>query len=143
VLCSGRGTYGGGRCHCETGWAGPECDLPSTEFDLPFITCSIPCGVHGKCVNGRCQCESGYAGASCETCKPIYSSISRCFSLSLHLWIAFGLFTPTSPWPTISWLLMEEFPFSTIRRDITKMRKSDKAKRITAGRKWKEICWKM
>ncbi len=69
VLCSGRGTYGGGRCHCESGWAGPECDLPFTEFDLPFISCSIPCSVHGKCVNGRCQCQPGYTGASCETGK--------------------------------------------------------------------------
>lgn len=69
VLCSGRGTYGGGRCHCDPGWAGPECDLPYTEFDLPFITCSIPCGIHGKCLNGRCQCDADYTGASCETRK--------------------------------------------------------------------------
>jgi hypothetical protein len=101
---------------------------------------------HAECTGNA---STDDASASPATLAPLVKHVSLftrpslVVSLSLHLWIAFGLFTPTSPWPTISWLLMEEFPFSTIRRDITKMRKSDKAKRITADRKWKEICWKM
>ena len=81
VLCSGHGSYGGGRCHCEAGWAGLECDLPSSESTDGgassssssgtgfVISCSIPCSVHGTCVNGRCQCDVEHTGASCETRK--------------------------------------------------------------------------
>lgn len=77
MLCSGRGVYGGGRCHCEAGWSGPECDQPFSELDAGLIaatssgfviTCSIPC-VHGSCANGRCQCDAEHTGAACETRK--------------------------------------------------------------------------
>jgi hypothetical protein len=77
VLCSGRGAYGGGRCHCEAGWTGAECDQPYSELSAAssstgggfVISCSIPCSVHGTCVNGRCQCDAEHTGASCETRK--------------------------------------------------------------------------
>ena len=81
VLCSGRGTYGGGRCHCELGWAGPECDQPSEQDSSGsvsgfVISCSIPCTVHGTCVNGRCQCDAEHTGAACETRKFLLSVFS-------------------------------------------------------------------
>ncbi len=77
VLCSGRGAYGGGRCHCEAGWTGAECDQPYSDLSAAssstgggfVISCSIPCSVHGTCVNGRCQCDAEHTGASCETRK--------------------------------------------------------------------------
>lgn len=56
VLCSGHGQYGGGICHCEEGWKGPECDVP--EGDCRIADCSG----HGKCVRGFCQCKPGWKG---------------------------------------------------------------------------------
>ena len=56
-------------------------------------------------------------------------------SLSLHLWIAFGLFTPTSPWPTISWLLMEEFPFFPPPTAVTSQHKDEEIRERKAKKK--------
>lgn len=56
VLCSGHGQYGGGICHCEESWKGPECDIP--EGDCRIADCSG----HGKCVRGFCQCKPGWKG---------------------------------------------------------------------------------
>ena len=57
------------------------------------------------------------------------------FPLSLHLWIVFGLFTPTSPWPTISWLLMEEFPFFPPPTAVTSQHKDEEIRERKAKKK--------
>lgn len=63
VLCSGHGHYGGGICHCEEGWKGPECDVPASECQIPG------CTGHGRCIEGDCHCERGWKGLFCELRK--------------------------------------------------------------------------
>lgn len=66
VLCSGHGHYGGGMCHCEEGWKGPDCDVPIAECQVPG------CSGHGRCIEGECHCERGWKGLFCEQCKYIF-----------------------------------------------------------------------
>lgn len=60
VLCSSHGHYGGGICHCEEGWKGPECDVPAGECQVPG------CTSHGRCIEGECHCERGWKGQFCD-----------------------------------------------------------------------------
>lgn len=60
VLCSGHGQYGGGLCHCEEGWKGPECDVPESDCRV------ADCSGHGQCVRGSCRCKPGWKGEACE-----------------------------------------------------------------------------
>ena len=60
VLCSNHGKYGGGICHCEEGWKGPECDIPKHDCQSP------DCSGHGKCVKGSCECVVGWKGILCN-----------------------------------------------------------------------------
>lgn len=63
VLCSGHGHYGGGLCHCEEGYKGPECEIPADECQVPG------CSAHGRCIEGECHCERGYKGHDCSKRK--------------------------------------------------------------------------
>lgn len=56
--CSGHGTFSPATCscHCEQGWEGVDCELP---------TCPGACSGHGRCVDGRCLCDEPYVGADC------------------------------------------------------------------------------
>ncbi|XP_023566151.1 tenascin-N isoform X2 [Octodon degus] len=56
--CSGHGTFSPHTCscHCEQGWEGVDCELPS---------CPGACSGHGRCVDGRCLCDEPYVGADC------------------------------------------------------------------------------
>ncbi|KAM6166243.1 tenascin-N [Erethizon dorsatum] len=56
--CSGHGTFSPDTCscHCEQGWEGADCELP---------TCPGACSGHGRCVDGRCLCDEPYVGADC------------------------------------------------------------------------------
>ncbi|XP_013376393.1 PREDICTED: tenascin-N isoform X3 [Chinchilla lanigera] len=56
--CSGHGTFSPSTCscHCEQGWEGADCELP---------TCPGACSGHGRCVDGRCLCDEPYVGADC------------------------------------------------------------------------------
>ncbi|PSN55675.1 Teneurin-a [Blattella germanica] len=60
VLCSNHGKYGGGLCHCEEGWKGPECDIPEHDCQVP------DCSGHGQCLAGVCVCQAGWKGTFCE-----------------------------------------------------------------------------
>lgn len=60
VLCSGHGYYGGGMCHCEERWKGPECEVPAGECQVPG------CTAHGRCIEGECHCERGWKGEFCD-----------------------------------------------------------------------------
>lgn len=60
VLCSGHGHYGGGMCHCEEGFKGPECEIPAGECQVPG------CSGHGRCIDGECHCERGHKGHDCS-----------------------------------------------------------------------------
>lgn len=62
MLCSSHGHYGGGICHCEEGWKGPECDVPAGECQVP------QCTGHGRCIEGECHCERGWKGQFCDQC---------------------------------------------------------------------------
>ncbi|EHA99730.1 Tenascin-N [Heterocephalus glaber] len=42
--------------HCEQGWEGADCELPS---------CPGACSGHGRCVDGRCVCDAPYVGPDC------------------------------------------------------------------------------
>nr|XP_048277522.1 tenascin-N [Myodes glareolus] len=56
--CSGHGTFFPETCscHCEQGWEGVDCELP---------TCPGACSGHGSCVDGRCVCDQPYVGVDC------------------------------------------------------------------------------
>ncbi|XP_055480532.1 tenascin-N [Psammomys obesus] len=56
--CSGHGTFFPETCscHCEEGWEGADCELP---------TCPGACNGHGRCVDGRCVCDEPYVGVDC------------------------------------------------------------------------------
>ncbi|RWS31000.1 N-acetylglucosamine-1-phosphodiester alpha-N-acetylglucosaminidase-like protein [Leptotrombidium deliense] len=60
LLCSGHGRYLQGRCHCEIGWKGSECNIRSSDCEVP------DCNGHGKCVVGTCNCLPGFKGENCE-----------------------------------------------------------------------------
>jgi len=61
VFCSGHGRYLQGRCHCEIGWKGFECNIRSSDCEI------ADCSGHGRCVAGQCICSPGYKGENCET----------------------------------------------------------------------------
>lgn len=63
VLCSGHGHYGGGLCHCEEGYKGPECEIPAAECQVPG------CSSHGRCIEGECHCDRGFKGNDCSQRK--------------------------------------------------------------------------
>lgn len=63
VLCSSHGHYGGGICHCEDEWKGPECDVPIGECQIPG------CSGHGRCNKGECICDRGWKGQFCDQRK--------------------------------------------------------------------------
>lgn len=60
MLCSQRGEYINGECHCNPGWKGKECSLRHDECEV------ADCNGHGHCVSGKCQCVRGYKGKFCE-----------------------------------------------------------------------------
>jgi len=59
ALCSGNGEYESGRCKCNQGWTGDDCQLPSEHC------AGVYCSQHGQCVDGRCVCASGFTGIDC------------------------------------------------------------------------------
>jgi hypothetical protein len=71
VLCSNHGKYGGGLCHCEEGWKGPECDIPEHDCQVP------DCSGHGQCLAGVCVCQPGWKGTFCEHGEYWYLLISE------------------------------------------------------------------
>nr|CAD7259172.1 unnamed protein product [Timema shepardi] len=75
VLCSNHGKYGGGMCHCEEGWKGPECDIPEHDCQVP------DCSGHGQCLGGVCICRPGWKGTFCnqvDCVDPLCSSHGSC-----------------------------------------------------------------
>lgn len=70
ILCSGRGQYLKGICHCPIGWKGKECELHENECEIS------DCTGHGVCINGKCNCTPGYTGNNCEieTCPTLCSN---------------------------------------------------------------------
>jgi hypothetical protein len=58
AACSGHGQLRFGRCYCDPGWTGAQCDAPEAPLD---------CGEHGKARNDRCQCDAGWKGRTCAT----------------------------------------------------------------------------
>jgi EGF-like domain len=55
--CHGHGHTDFGRCFCDPGWAGAQCDAPEKPLN---------CGEHGKASHGWCVCEPGWSGAVCD-----------------------------------------------------------------------------
>ena len=60
VFCSGHGRYIQGKCHCEIGWKGFECNIPLSDCEIP------DCNGHGQCYSGTCVCLPGFKGENCE-----------------------------------------------------------------------------
>ena len=61
VVCNGNGVFQDGKCKCNFGYHGSECQLSRTE-------CKVQnCNDNGECVQGKCECRFGFTGESCET----------------------------------------------------------------------------
>lgn len=65
VLCNGRGSYSGGRCVCQPGWKGTECQLRDEECE------PADCSGHGECIDGACKCFQGYKGSACDQVRAV------------------------------------------------------------------------
>ena len=53
-----------GRCKCDAGWSGPECEHKTCVSSVPG---AAPCLGRGRCINGTCECDTGANGtAACE-----------------------------------------------------------------------------
>ena len=85
VLCSNHGKYGGGLCHCEEGWKGPECDIPEHDCQVP------DCSGHGQCLAGVCVCQPGWKGTFCEQGEWHYLFISweLCLCMCMDLFVVY------------------------------------------------------
>lgn len=59
--CSGHGTCQGGKCLCNTNWAGHACD---------HLKCTDDCSNHGICSGDGCLCSGGWMGDNCNTSCP-------------------------------------------------------------------------
>ncbi|KAJ6654675.1 hypothetical protein lerEdw1_006697 [Lerista edwardsae] len=57
--CSGHGTFIQEicSCHCDEGWEGQDCSLP---------TCPGNCKGNGRCIGGQCVCNAPYTGEDCS-----------------------------------------------------------------------------
>ena len=80
TLCSGRGSYSQGSCHCNSGWKGKECSIPEDECE------SSNCSGHGDCLSGECNCYPGFTGVNCENelCPIFCSGHGRYIKGSCH-----------------------------------------------------------
>ncbi|XP_078480605.1 LOW QUALITY PROTEIN: N-acetylglucosamine-1-phosphodiester alpha-N-acetylglucosaminidase-like, partial [Lampetra planeri] len=63
--CNGHGDCVDGRCRCQKGWQGADCDS---------LVCEPPaCGTHGVCTANGCVCAAGWRGENCcQECLPGY-----------------------------------------------------------------------
>lgn len=68
--CSEHGSFAGGTCTCDAGYAGASCDGCAFGYhaypdcvDDPCVP--DPCNGHGTCDGGTCTCAEGYHGADC------------------------------------------------------------------------------
>ncbi|HLY80820.1 MAG TPA: hypothetical protein VKQ70_15665 [Caulobacteraceae bacterium] len=57
IVCSGHGQTDSGRCVCNAGWSGTECQTVEKTLD---------CGDHGKAAHGWCVCDAGWKGHTCQ-----------------------------------------------------------------------------
>ena len=55
--CSNNGDCFEGKCFCNIGFAGDDCEK---------VACVNDCHNHGKCESGICQCHAGFAGLDCR-----------------------------------------------------------------------------
>lgn len=58
TVCSGHGHTDSGRCVCNPGWSGTECQTVEKTLD---------CGEHGTATHGWCVCDPGWKGHACQT----------------------------------------------------------------------------
>merc|ERR1711871_1883935 len=57
LRCSDHGRDVEGKCQCDTGFGGVDCEKAA---------CVKDCSGRGDCVHGICKCSAGYAGEGCE-----------------------------------------------------------------------------
>lgn len=117
ILCSSHGRYGGGLCHCDSGWKGVECEIPESECEIGN------CHGNGDCVNGNCVCREGWTGPACQNRKfvliPIHSSaVTGSYSLSFRE--KFHEWNPTSTRLGIHDFRKSNLPFPTARFTLPK-----------------------
>jgi hypothetical protein len=56
--CGGHGECANGKCYCDRGWSGENCEAVECLNDCNGLE-------HGKCVAGLCQCKDNWQGQDC------------------------------------------------------------------------------
>ena len=71
--CNGHGTCSNGKCTCNAGWTGAQCQ---TMTQAPVCT---PACVNGYCgLDGKCKCYAGWQGATCNAAEPAKPCPNNC-----------------------------------------------------------------
>ncbi len=60
VMCSGNGVVENGKCSCNLGFHGADCQLTLDKCEVP------DCSNNGDCVQGKCSCRPGFTGQFCD-----------------------------------------------------------------------------
>ena len=73
-ICGENGNFENGRCICDYGFSGPQC-----EIEQEVEPCPNKCSGSGECIRGSCHCNQGYTRPDCSfRCPGECTNRGRC-----------------------------------------------------------------
>ena len=76
INCGDNGKCVDGKCVCNQGYTGDNCQSKSTTNKCD----NINCGDNGNCVEGKCVCNKGYMGDNCQS----KSTTNKCDNINCN-----------------------------------------------------------